>query len=319
MNRVRNLLVVLGMLLWVSSAPAAEPRQDPRIGIVVMAHGGNADWNRDVEATVQPLRDKYPLEIAYGMARTSAIRAAVERLEKQGVQRIAVVRMFISADSFLPETEYILGMRDHLPQSDSHSHAQSHASHQSHASYHDAGHASHQDSEHGSGGHDMEPPQPIRPRVHVAISRRGVSESPLIEQILVERVAALSRDPARESVLILAHGPESDAENQRWLEMMRLRIAGISAIGSFREVRCETLREDWPEKRTEAEKRIREFVERQSRDGGRVIVIPFRVAGFGPYKKVLQGLSYVADGRGFCPHANMTEWIEQSAIECFKE
>jgi len=316
-SHVRTPLVLMGMLLWASTAAANQPRQDPRIGIVVMAHGGDADWNRDVEATVQPLRDKYPLEIAYGMARTSTIRAAVERLQNQGVQRIAVVRMFISGDSFLPETEYILGLRDHLPQLDSHS--QSHSSHQSHASDHDAGHAGHHSAEHGAGGHAMEPPQPIRPKVQVAISRQGVSESPLIEQILVERVAALSRDPARESVLILAHGPESDAENHRWLEMMRQRSAGISAIGSFREVRCEMLREDWPQKRALAEQRIREFVERHSRDGGRVIVVPFRVAGFGPYQKVLQGLSYIADGRGFCPHPNMTTWIEQSARKCFQE
>jgi len=312
------------MLVISATALAGQPQPSDKMGIVVMAHGGNAEWNRDVEAAVKPLRDRYPIEIAYGMARTSTIRAAVERLELQGVQRIAVVRMFISADSFLPETEYILGLRDSLPGSDSHTHSQAHASGQSHAprseaSGHNATHAMDHHAGHESTGHAMETPQPIGPKAQIAISRQGVAESPLIEQILVDRVAALSRDPAGEAVLILAHGHESDAENQRWLELMQQRCARIGTIGSFREVRCETLREDWPQKRAQAEKRIREFVEQHSRQGAKVIVVPFRVAGFGPYKKVLEGLDYVADGRGFCPHPNMSRWIEQSAGQCFRD
>ncbi|HWP40305.1 MAG TPA: hypothetical protein VNL70_05220, partial [Tepidisphaeraceae bacterium] len=187
-----------------ATALAGQPQPSGKMGIVVMAHGGNAEWNRDVEAAVKPLRDRYPIEIAYGMARTSTIRAAVERLENQGVQRIAVVRMFISADSFLPETEYILGLRDSLPGSDSHTHSQAHASGQSHApkseaSDHDAGHAMHHHAGHESTGHAMETPQPIAPKAQIAISRQGVAESPLIEQILVDRVAALSRNPADEA------------------------------------------------------------------------------------------------------------------------
>ena len=88
-------------------------------------------------------------------------------------------------------------------------------------------------------------------------------------------------------------------------------------LGPFRHVQCETLREDWPERRAEAERRIRAYVKAASRDGGRAIVVPFRIAGFGPYRRVLDGLDYVADGRGFCPHPNMTRWVEVTAEECF--
>ena len=76
----------------------------PDTGILVMAHGGDPAWNLDVEATVAPLREKYPVEIAYGMARTSTLREAVQRLESRGVERIAVVRMFVSGESFLEPT-----------------------------------------------------------------------------------------------------------------------------------------------------------------------------------------------------------------------
>ena len=123
------------MGLWFTTVfwcavSAAQPHASD-LGILVMAHGGDPQWNQDVEATVAPLREKYPTEIAYGMARTSTIREAVQRLEDRGVRRIAVVRMFISGDSFLPATEYILGLRDDLPpEALSHmAHAAPHGSH----------------------------------------------------------------------------------------------------------------------------------------------------------------------------------------------
>jgi hypothetical protein len=110
--------------------------------------------------------------------------------------------------------------------------------------------------------------------------------------------------------LILAHGPGDDGENARWLAKLDARAAAIRARAPFRRVQVETLREDWPEKRREAEARIRAFVTRASEDGGRAIVIPFRVQGFGPYADVLKGLDYAADQQGLIPHPEVTQWIE---------
>ncbi len=83
----------------------------------------------------------------------------------------------------------------------------------------------------------------------------------------------------------------------------------------FRRVQVETLREDWPEKRAEAERRVRTFVQRASDEGGTAIVIPFRVQGFGPYSRVLEGLRYVSDGTGLLPHPEVTHWIERQIAE----
>ena len=94
---------------------------------------------------------------------------------------------------------------------------------------------------------------------------------------------------------------------------MKRRTERLRELGDFIDIRCETLREDWPGRRAEAEKRINEFVQSHNDEGTRVIVVPFRVAGFGPYREVLAGLSYIADEQGFCPHPNMTTWIDQTA------
>lgn len=293
MTRMTRSSVLLVTILAGTAVSA-----NPDNGILVMAHGGDAAWNRDVEATVAPLREKYAVEIAYGMARTSTLREAVQRLESRGVERIAVVRMFISGESFLAPTQYILGLRPELDGAMGH-----HMEGGDHAA--------------PSGTMHMEKPEPIDTRAMFLLSKSGVGESPLIDRILADRVKALSTDPAREMVLIIAHGPGDDTENEAWLQHMDARARAIEALGPFRSVHVETLREDWPHRRAEAEQRIQRHVEQATDSGVRVIIVPFRVAGFGPYREVLDGLEYVADGKGFCPHPLMTEWIEQTALACF--
>lgn len=316
-----RLLVVLPALAALVTGCSSN-----RTGLLVMAHGGSPEWNQQVKATVAPLDREMPTEIALGMASPSTIQAAIRRLEARGVDRIKVVRLFISGESFLESTEFIMGLREDLPGEpyaatavvapggDEDAAAHSHRSMQgdttdASASAPEVAPASSADST----DHAMEAPWQVSTDATIVLSREGIADSPLVDQILLDRVGALSEDPSNESVLILGHGPGDDAENERWLAKMQQRAQAVHRLGAFRRVQCETLREDWPEKRAEAQGRIRRFVEDGSRNGGRVIVVPFRVAGFGPYREVLEGLTYTADGRGLCPHPNLTHWIRQTA------
>lgn len=278
---------------WAGPPAAAERVADSSgasVGVLVMAHGGDAQWNEAVERTVAPLRARYPIEIAFGMAQSATMQAAVARLEAQGVERIAVVRMFISGESFLEDTEVILGLREPA-------HGQGHGG--AHGDGHD--------------GHDMAPARPIESGASFVVSAEGVAASALVDEVLAARVRALSVDAPAECVLVLAHGPGDDEEDARWRAAMRGRAEGLRSAGPFADIRVETLREDWPEKRADAEARIRAYVAERTAEGKRVIVVPFRVAGFGPYARVLEGLEYASDGQGFCPHPLMTEWIDRTA------
>lgn len=277
-----------------ASSQAPAPSASAKKGLLVMAHGGTEEWNAAVEAAVAPLRGRWEVEVCYGMAVASALEASMKRLEARGVGDVAVVRLFVSGDSWREETEYILGLRAELPAEKVKAHAA--------MPHHGPGHS----------GHKMEAPRPISHGARVAMSRDGIGDSPLIDPILVDRIEGLSKEPARETVLVIAHGPGDDAENERWIARMKERLEPLRARAHFRRIEVATLREDWPEKRAAAERRIRSIVEEGSA-GGRVIVVPFRIAGFGPYREVLKGLTYVSDGAGFLPHANVTRWIEQTA------
>ena len=141
-------------------------------------------------------------------------------------------------------------------------------------------------------------------------------DSRLAGGVLLDRIRALSVSPEAESVLIIGHGVESDTRDRYWRDRMESLSRELEALGRFQEIRVETLREDWEAKRRVAEERIRGFVSRWSRQG-RVLVVPFRVFGFGPYAEVLQGLDYSADGKGLLPHRNVTRWLREQARDCF--
>lgn len=288
MNRTIFTWIAASAALIGLTFPAAA-RDSKDFGVLVMAHGGGPSWNGEVDKMLEPVRRDYPLELAFGMADPNSMEAAVRRLEAQGVNRIAVVRLFISGDSFRERTEQILGLRPGAPPkpADGHSGQGAHA------------------------GHDMSLWR-IDSRATFVLSDEGLAGAPEMGAVLADRARALSRAPARESVLILAHGSEDDGENERWIASIDQRAEDVRKLG-FRRIEVMTLREDWPEKRQEAEKRVRSYIEQASHDGGTAIVIPYRVQGFGPYAKVLDGMSYVSDGKGLLPSPAVEEWVRRQA------
>jgi sirohydrochlorin cobaltochelatase len=300
--RLPALLLAISLAGCATHASRNEPipqpaaaRQDD-FGVLVMAHGGSKQWNEEVLAAVQPLKEQYNLEVAFGMADAASLQEGVRELESKGARRIGVVRLFVSGESFRERTEQILGMVPGAP---------------------DTPPPAKQDEHAGHAGHSMEFWK-IQTQSSFVLSDQGLVEAPEMGDVLAGRAKALSREPQREDVLILAHGPGDDAENERWIAQLDARADVVRKALPFRTVRVETLREDWPEKREAAEHRIRAFVVEARQNGGRAIVIPFRVQGFGPYAKVLDGLDYVSDGQGLIPHPGVTQWIAHQ-IETMKQ
>lgn len=271
-----------------ASGPAHRHAPSQDFGVLVMAHGGGETWNREVTAALAPLADELPLDIAFGMADAASLDESVRRLEARGVERVAVVRLFVSGESWYERTEQILGLVPGAPVKPAVA-AVDHAQH---------------------GGHRMEFWR-VPTAAAFALSTEGLAEAPEMGAVLAERAAALSSAPEREDVLILAHGPGDDAENARWLAHLEGRAEAVRAARPFRRVAVETLREDWADKRAAAEVRIRAFVERAGREGGRAIVVPYRVQGFGPYAEVLAGLDYASDGQGLVPHPRVLDWVRR--------
>ena len=248
-----------------------------------MAHGGDDDWNTLVTGAVAALPSSIPTSIALGMADRASLGAALAEMSARGVRRIVVVRLFVSPQSFLSQTEWLLGLTRDRPafvidRSDTEGVARS----------------------------------PLRYDVEVAISRRALADAEVVGEILLDRATQLSASPEKETVLFLAHGMASDADNDWLLGAMRSQAEAIRATCPFRRVVVDTVREDWPEARVAAVARIRGLVTLAAAHGD-VLVVPFRLAGFGPYAEILSGLEYRAQPLGFLPHPAITEWILETA------
>jgi hypothetical protein len=266
-------------------------------GVLLMAHGGSQEWNKQVSMAVKPLQEKYRIEVAFGMADAAGIQKSVQKLETHGAKKIGVVRLFISGESWYSRTEQILGIRPGAPVAPA-------LTNETYSKKHDS-------------RHQMQFWK-IKTAASCALSEKGLVESPAMGAVLADRVRNLMRDPQKEDVLILAHGLKDDLSNDRLLDSLDLLADQIRASIPFQNVKSETLREDWPEKSKEARSRIRAFFQQANEGNRTVIVLPFRVYGFGPYAEVLEEFNYISDGKGLIPHSKVTEWVSNQ-IELLKE
>ena len=307
-------LWLVATLTW---SLAIDAQQVDDTGVLIMAHGGTAEWNRGVLDTLAPLHTQHTLEVAFGMADAVSIQEAVARLEARGARRIAVVRLFISGESWYERTAQILGLQEGAP-----ARTATMTDHSQHVAVAAADlHATHGATD-PHAGHGAAATMPHRmefwridSQSRFALSQSGLAEALQMSEVLVTRARSLSQNPAMEDVLILAHGPDTEEENARWLAFIDARAQAVRDTLPFARVQVATLREDWKDKRAEAEQQIRTFVTESSANGRTALVIPYRVQGFGPYAEVLQGLDYRADHTGLIPHPGVTQWVaEQIAL-----
>jgi len=278
------------LFIGVSVCSAQTTDSTDSCGLMVMAHGGSEEWNAEVRRAVISVSENRPTSIAYGMANPVTMKKAIAELEEHNVDCIAIVRLFISAQSFLHQTEYLLGLREDPP-----SMFISHS------------------------GQNHLIPDPLEFEVDVKISKTALLDAPEVGEILALNAIDLSDRSGTESVLIIAHGAGDDAVNDAWLHKMDLLANTVRETDLFHTVAVHSLREDWEEKRAKSEKEIRHFVEAHSKNDGRVIVLPFRLSGFGPYAEVLENLSYISSGIGLLPHPKISTWIQRISEELFAE
>ena len=271
------------VLLWMKKiANQSIFREDNnKIGVVVMPHGATVPYNQAVEASIQPLKKKYLVEMAYGMGDPLAIQNAVSKLEKKGVKGIIFVRMYAMSNQFKEKTDYILGIDKTLPEN-----------------YKEIFYT------------DRVPPQ-VRTSAIIK-TFGGYEEDPLIGGIHLERIKEFSKKPAEETIILLAPGAKEDDLDNAWRKAMQTHLDKIQKESTvpFKKIIALTLREDWPDKRKEALEKIKGEIKLGNRNG-RVIVISDRLYGSGPYTQFLKDIEYDINHKGLASHANLTKWLEE--------
>ncbi|MBI3088374.1 MAG: hypothetical protein HYY91_05775 [Candidatus Omnitrophica bacterium] len=276
MRRVFLLAVAL-----LAAPSSSVPAETERVGILILAHGGSNRWNSMVHKAVREADLEQPTELALGMGmhgeEVRSFQQAVDRLERKQVSRIAVVPLLVSSHSEVyRQFEYLFGLR-----------------------------------------RTAEWPEvaPLRLEVPIVMGH-GLDDHPLVGEVALERAKRLSRRPDRETVVLAAHGPNDETDNQRWLADLRAAAQFVKERGAFRDVLTVTMRDDAPNAvKDQADRQFRELV-RAAGEEGRVLIVPVLIARGGIERKIpkiLAGLSYAFSGDTLLPDRRVVGWIAQEA------
>jgi sirohydrochlorin ferrochelatase len=273
-----EILLHPNVLIWMKKAANAHipiSNNNP-IGVVIMPHGATKPYNDAIEKTIQPLKKKYQVEMAYGMGDSISLQNAVSNLEGKGIKRIVFVRMYPSSDQFKEKTDYILGLDSRVPEQ-----------------------------------WDGLIPSQVRTSA-IINTYGGYEEDSLIAGIFLDRIKEVSKNPTEETIILLAHGGKNEQAEKLRNEKMDSHISWIQKQSNppFKKIIGMTLREDWPDKRAKALKEIKKVV-KEGNSSGKVIIISNRLYGSGPYNHFLKGLEFEMNSKGLAPHPNLTKWIEK--------
>ncbi|HKR10618.1 MAG TPA: CbiX/SirB N-terminal domain-containing protein [Pyrinomonadaceae bacterium] len=268
-------------------------------GILLLAHGGRQGWNDEVNKLVAHLDKTMPTEVAFGMASKRSIQPAIDRLIARDVREIVAVPLFISShSSVITSTQFLLGHRAEAPadlamfaKMDHHTPQNDHPT---------AMHAS------------FDPTTPVKSPVPIRMTA-ALDRHHLVADILLSRAQSISREPAREVVVVVAHGPVSDDNNNLWLADMGVLVERMRAASGFKRIERLTVRDDAKEPvRSQATAELRKVVERAVGEQNKVLIVPLLLSYGGieeGVRKRLEGLNYEMSAQGLLPDERLARWV----------
>ena len=287
---LKRVMVALAFGAVAGSLSAQAPAA--RTGVIVVAHGGDSTWNHHVVEAVAAARVNGPVAVSFLMgpaAKTTRFQDVVARMEAQRVAEIVVVPMLVSSHSgHYDQIRYLAGDSVALGETMMH-------------------------HLHMSG---IERPRTSLP-IRVA---RAMDDAPQVARVLVDRARALSPDARERAVMIVGHGPNSAEHYAAWMQNLRVVADSVKALGGFRDVRVELVRDDAPAAvRAEAVLRVRELIGMQRQITGKdVLVVPVLVSrgsiNRDKLPRDLAGMPMLYSGEPLLPHPEMIRWIESRVM-----
>ncbi|MEK7389626.1 MAG: hypothetical protein AAB036_08005 [Elusimicrobiota bacterium] len=289
---MRLAVSLLTLLTLAGQAQKSQP-----YGILLLAHGGNSAWDKNVEQLRARADARVPTELALGMADAAALQRGVDRLAARGIKKIIAVPLFVlSRSEVLDQTRFALGLRE--KPSEVLRDALAALPH---------GHGSH-----GASGHrhsfstaSVRLPLPLE-------MTPALDDDPLVSRILRARARALSSAPSRETVILVAHGPVDDAALPAWQGTLSTLAGRLKSEGGFRGVSYALLRDDAPAPvRSAAVADFRAQVSAASKSG-KALVVPLLIAQGGIENKIprdLAGLEYSWNAKTLMPDDRFAAWV----------
>jgi sirohydrochlorin ferrochelatase len=277
-------------------------------GILLLAHGGEAGWDAEIERLRARVNATVPTEAALGMADPATLQAGLDKLAARGVKRVIAVPLFIhSRSEVLDQTAYALGLSDKPSEVLRAAAERMMAAHQAAMKKRSGSRAGPMAAMH----HHMFSLDRVKTSLPITMTA-ALDDAGLVSSILLERAKSLSRDAKTEGVVLVAHGPVDDAAVGAWNDAMAKHAEFVRREGGFRAASFALLRDDAaPRVRAASVKILRKRVIAAGK-GGRALVVPVLIARGGIEGKLprdLAGLDYAWDGSTLMPHDGFEGWV----------
>jgi sirohydrochlorin ferrochelatase len=306
------ICVTLLALSWMrgaawgqGSGTTGAQQKAQRTGILLLAHGGALQWNEDVRHVADQADLSLPTEVAFGMATKSTMQSAISRLEGRGVTEIVAVPLFVSShSSVIDSTAYLLGLRAQMPEDLKMFATMDHSGgSMDHSAMHDP-------------AKTADALKPISSSVPIRMAS-ALDHHAIVADILKDRAASISRVPAHEVVILVAHGPVPDDENKLWLRDMSILAEQMRKETQYADIQCLTLRDDADDPvRSTATEQLREKAKQVTQKGNTALIVPLLLSYGGiedGIRKRLSGLTYHMSTQGLLPDTRVVTWVVDAA------
>src|SRR3989338_434167 len=278
---MRKFLIYLCALSLAILCPSlASGATDKKLGILILARGVDppgvpvSGWDQQIIDAVEPIKQEYDVELVLGLE-PEKIQEGINKLQSRYNDKILIIPLYVSTHSpVVRKLEYYLGIEP-VP---------------------------------AERAVEIKPLD-IKAEIHMA---HATEHDPLIAEVVYERAMEISRNPANETVILVAHGPTTKESETLWLKSMYALASYVKERGDFEDATVGTIMFGAsPEVMKQANEDLRKLVEEKGRDSD-VLVIPCLMAPGGiedMLADVLKGQK-IRYGRPYLPHVNVTKWLK---------
>lgn len=256
-----------------------------KAGVLVISHGSRSpEWVRLIDEAVAGMgklesgAGPVPVVSSYlELVEGRLIQDGIDELESLGVTEIVVIPLFVSYGStHVDEIRYALG---DLPEPSTETEL-----------------------------------KPYRRKAKVRVCS-PLDDDPVVAEVVVDHLRALTRRPERERVLLIGHGSGLPDFYARWKSGMASVARSVQELGGYREVRTALLLPD--------ETRDSLHAWRDEAPDDDILVAPlFLSSGYFTNTVIpdrLHGFDYRYNGKALLPHPSVSRWMERVAAQALAQ
>jgi len=258
-------------------------------GVLIMSHGFREQGDKMFRQSLSDIANALPtsLSLGMGMMMSDHVQLSINDLEAAGVDKIVVVPVVSNRyNELMRQWEYILGQRDKAE--------------------------------------FVTVPQ-VKSKAKIYLAKPP-EDDPLIAEIIHDHAIEISKNPAKDFVIIVAHGAsgkDAARDNPKELEILETLARYVKEDGGFADVKAALLQDDAPAAVREANvQRLRAMAQGAVDRGQSVLIVTNLIGARTLQPKLradLKGIDYAFNAKGIAQHPNFVEWIGEAVREVLEK